>query len=278
MKKFLLIIAGGLMFLSISAQDLLTIGEVYNFAIGDEYHLTGFGEGQPPNADRITIQDRYYSDNGDTVFYVQYHDSYDSYVEDYQLHYHYWILTDTIYYTNLDEPISSIWQPYSSDMTDYDTINTISEEYCDSIINGYFYEINDFEPEYYSRVYGKGLGLVRDYFYIPVENSMGDRKLIYYKKGGEECGFPDLTVGLKTKILNQFCEIMPNPAVNYFIIENKSAEMYNIKIYSSTGSLLLKQNQQFGSFYVDCSQFNSGVYLVSLSNSSSKLMRKVIVQ
>ncbi|MCK9423236.1 MAG: hypothetical protein M0Q38_11625 [Bacteroidales bacterium] len=42
---------------TISAQDLLTVGEVFDFSIGDKFQISGKAGGQPSNCDRITIID-----------------------------------------------------------------------------------------------------------------------------------------------------------------------------------------------------------------------------
>jgi len=54
----------------------MTIGEVFDFEIGDEFQIRGSATGQPPNADWITIIAKEYSTESDTVFYHRYHDSY----------------------------------------------------------------------------------------------------------------------------------------------------------------------------------------------------------
>lgn len=103
------------------------------------------------------------------------------------LEYHFWTKTETVRYTNPDSCITyyNDRKPYDSSMIDYDTINNFSEDYCDSLINGYSCVIGDFEPVYYSNLFGKGLGLVKDYYYEPAEFSEFNNVLFYYKS--ESC-------------------------------------------------------------------------------------------
>lgn len=61
MKKSLLTLIVFGLCLSLSGQELMTIGEVFNFEINDEFHSSSNLTGQPPNADRITIINKYYS-------------------------------------------------------------------------------------------------------------------------------------------------------------------------------------------------------------------------
>lgn len=72
--KSLILFATLLIFTSIaSSQELLTIREVFDFEIEDKFHYEGLHPDQPPNAERVTIIDKYYSENGDTLFYIKYH-------------------------------------------------------------------------------------------------------------------------------------------------------------------------------------------------------------
>jgi len=110
MKKiyFILSIFTIFIFDQVHGQDIMTIGEVFNFAVGDEFHIVGESDMEPPNADRITIIDKYYSSNGENVYYVESHDAYFTTIElepEFHLEYHFWTDTITVYYTNLDSSI-----------------------------------------------------------------------------------------------------------------------------------------------------------------------------
>jgi hypothetical protein len=144
---------------SVAAQDLLTIGEVFDFSVGDKFQISGIGNGQPPNCDRITITGKYYSMDSDTLYYVRYHDSYNSemLMELPYITYHFWTKTDTVFYSGLDLNITHFrdWVAFDTSMYAYDTINAVSETYCDSILNGLHFEKNAFEPDKYIINIGK---------------------------------------------------------------------------------------------------------------------------
>ena len=99
MKISLIILLVFGLYFSIHGQELMTIGEVFNFEIGDKFQIEGQADNEPPNADRIQIIGKYHSANGDTLHYIRYHDSYLTYVEGGELHYHFWTKTDTVSYT-----------------------------------------------------------------------------------------------------------------------------------------------------------------------------------
>jgi hypothetical protein len=264
----------------ISAQDFMTIGEVFDFEIGDEFQFEGRGLNEPPNADRITIIDKYYSADSSTIFYIRYHDSYYVYIENNVAHYHFWTETDTVYYSDLNTPInqSTYWVSSDTTMVNYILINTWAEEYCDSLTNGYFYTINIFEPVNYSKLYGKGLGLVRDYYNNPAEYTMFDNELFYYQKNGVGCGVPDTTTVsiLEIKLSKNF-NVFPNPTHDFLNIENKkNIEVGSIIITNTTG----KKIKQFDSNVnkLNVSDLTSGIYFLRINSEKGVLTKKIIIE
>ena len=61
-------------------QDTLTIGEVFDFSVNDEFQSSNStpGQGSYPNATRMKIIGKWYSAANDTVFYIRYFDNYNS--------------------------------------------------------------------------------------------------------------------------------------------------------------------------------------------------------
>ena len=145
--------------LAVKSQTILTVSQVYDFNINDEFHYKWVES--PPNADRIKIIDKYYSVMNDTVFYVRDLNNYYTEVNWQHLDYFYHSLVDTVYYTNLD---SLIFKPDSS-MTSDSTggfVDTLyySTLYCGRLIYQYGFWAY-FMPSY-SWSYGQGLGLVQE--------------------------------------------------------------------------------------------------------------------
>lgn len=264
----------------IYAQNFMTIGEVFDFEIGDEFQIEGRGENQPPNADRINIIAKYYSVDSNTVFYVRFHDSYYVYIENYEAHYHFWTETDTVSYTNLDTCIthSNFWVSYDTSMINYDTINSNSVDYCDSLLNGFLYEINSFEPVYYSDVYGKGLGRVKDYYDNPAEYTMFDNVLFYYKKNGVDCGIPDsTTVSVPENNLTNSFNIFPIPTSDFLRIENKkNLEIESIIITNINGQIIKQFDSSINQLNV--SDLTSGIYFLKIISEKGELIKKIIIE
>lgn len=249
MKTFYSLIITLVLSSTISAQDLMTIRQVFDYSLGDKFQMSGKADGQPPNCDRITITGKYYSSDGDTVFYVQSHDSYYTYLvwsdPPYpKLHYIFYQKTDTAFYANLDSSLTTYtnWPLYNSSMYLYDTIIMNSDRYCDSIINGIHYEFNSFEPEIHICHYGKGLGLVYNYYFSasPPFNVIMSQELIYYEKNGVGCGTPDnITVGID-EILKEGSAFFfyPNPAETAVFLNNgTNQDNFKCSILSPMGQL-----------------------------------------
>lgn len=258
----------------------MTIGDVFNFEVGDEFHIEGRGLYQPPNADRITISGKYYSLDSDTVFYVQDHDSYYVTIENYETHFHFWTKTDTVSYSNLELPInqSDYWISYDTAMVTYDTINANSIDYCQKLINGYYYTTNPFEPVYFSSLYGEGLGLVKSYYYEPAGFSMYDNVLFYYKKNGVSCGIPDTTaLSVNENNLPKGFNIYPNPAKSFLIVENiMNLEIESITMFDLNGKILKQFDLNLS--YFNISDLASGIYILKVSSRSGELMKKIIIE
>lgn len=262
----------------LNGQELMTIGEVFDFEINDEFHFSGNAPDQPPNADRITIIDKYYSVTGDTLNYVQSHDSYYTYIiydPEPHLEYHFWTSTVTVQYYNLD---SSLY--YYDEGFSYDTSIYFNEYYCDSLVNQCQWEVGQFEPDYYNNIYGRGLGLIHTYLFQgggPI--TAYDISMFYYKKGEYECGIPDTTiVGVKQYLAkNKTFKIFPNPTRSYVSIQNPLLiRDYRVKLFNNHGHLIKTKNCSGELYNLDLSELNNGVYFLEIFTNNKVENFKII--
>lgn len=276
MKRLLvsLIVLG--LYLSVHCQELMTIGEVFNFEIGDKFQIEGSADNEPPNADRIEIIEKYYSSNEDTLFYIRFHDSYYSYIEGSELHYHFWTKTDTVSYTNLDSSI--IYYDQGFELNQY---IEISSTLCDSLINGCAYFSGPgFEDDFIQKEYGKGLGQSYSFFYSGQGHSVDwSNAIFYYKKGNFECGIPDtLTVGID-EIIGQESEfsVYPNPVNSIINIENKSqVNSFHFIIVNSTGQEIMSEYMNGQQNKINTSNLTNGIYFLQIKYGNKLTTRKFI--
>lgn len=165
----------------------MTRGEVFDFQVGDEFQYFDFVL-QSPNRDRVTVIGRTNSSN--SVTYELAHNSYYTTYNGAGLDYHFWTDTQTVQYNMLSSSIYTL-TPYQFS---WDTI--IDTDNCGIDVQGYdFCDTSAFEFQYYTRKYGRGLGIKDDYFLDysnpPFTSPDTDFIMTFYKKGLVECGNRD---------------------------------------------------------------------------------------
>lgn len=272
---------------SAKGQDTLTVGQVYDFDINDQFHYTR--SDYPPNATRITITGKYFSDMMDTVFYVRFCDKYSTYVEYWpepHLVYYFNSYTDTINYTNLSTPICNLFNdwPINDTLGSWfsDTIY-YSSRFCGVLTYEYYACSNCiFEGDYYNGKLGQGVGLLE--FWHMNSGNPGisyEYTMIYYKKGTFTCGIPDLTTGITHRPVadNAVFFITPNPVLSSFILHNNSQESdYQCILYDASGQQIMSADLSDETNSIDISHLRGGIYFLKIiaedQISSIKLIKK----
>lgn len=265
---------------SFTAQSYLTIGQVFDFNINDEFHYTR--ENQPSNGERITVIDKYYSINSDTVFYTLHHDIYNV-IPDYSVSppgsiYVFDTIIDTIFYSNLNMPIYYMWPQNDPEFVFYDSIKELDTNFCDIELNSYYIQQYSFEPSWFKRSYGRGIGITLDYWHYQgngVSQFPVWERMIYYKKDSMNCGSPDLTsLGLTNLNGQEDFFIFPNPSDGIISIDNISSQKINIKVFNATGEL--KYKEQNISSEIDLSNLSNGIYILEIEINSKFYYERLI--
>lgn len=258
-------------------MTLLTVGEVFDFEIGDQFQYRGSATGQPPNAERIDITGKYYSTSNDTVFYVRYHHSYSSTIiyENGQpvINYSFYNYTDTVNYTSLTEPISSYDDGFLQNWVNY----ILSVGFCDSTFNGYRGTSGQgFEDNIWFREYGKGLGQVRDYYYDGTGGiSTLNNQLFYYKKGNETCGIPDV-VNTDNIPISKELSLYPNPAKDVVSFNIDKEVNVTFAIWNMTGRQIQSGKAHQGLNTIDIKNLSPGVYFLKLGTEREVKVLKFV--
>lgn len=265
---------------SFTAQSYLTIGEVFDFNINDEFHYTK--ENQPSNGERITVIDKYYSINSDTVFYTLHHDIYNV-IPDYSVSppgsiYVFDTIIDTIFYSDLNMPIYYMWPQNDPEFVFYDSIKELDTNFCDIEMNSYYIQQYSFEPSWFKRSYGRGIGITLDYWHYQgngVSQFPVWERMIYYKKDSMNCGSPDLTsLGLTNLNGQEDFFIFPNPSDGIISIDNISSQKINIKVFNATSEL--KYKEQNISSEIDLSNLSNGIYILEIEINSQLYYERLI--
>lgn len=248
----------------------MTVGDVFDYQIGDEFHREA-GPDAPPNAERLKVVDKYYSDNNDTLFYCFHDFSYTSTPID----------AETLEYDFTDDTITRAYPHPDSSIVIYDTVfmhDTIYDFHdCGRITNGYNYQIGDFEPVQYVAEYGFGLGLCYKY-----ENQGGNdpglsTTLFYYKKGSETCGTPDLTTNISAFESPDHISVYPNPAKSRIWVKSNLV-MKKIKLYNTLAQAVITRIPNTKHANINLSHLKKGNYYLEIINPSSIYRTQLIVE
>jgi hypothetical protein len=74
--------------------------------------------------------------------------------------------------------------------------------------------------------------------------------------------------------------IFPNPSEGLFTIKTKTAEAFDIAIYDVSGKLILKRNKVTPNnqhYQLDMSGYSAGMYFLNMSNGTSDITKKLIL-
>lgn len=258
-----------------ASQNNLTIGQVYDYNSGDQFHYYVYGA--PPNATRFTITGRQASAAGDSVQYFRHYDNYSSQLSwdpEPHLEYYFQSYDDTLLITNPDSLISSLFGGYATN----DTLGSwfadttlLSATWCDVLCYSYSACLAcNFEGHYYEGEYGAGIGLVRQLHQYPGWPATDYRYLLrYYKKGGTACGSPDFTTQSAATYLRSTAaevSVFPNPATTQLHISQALPRTKTaFRIYSLAGKQLLQGSLPASEQSVDISALPAGMYFIQLS-------------
>ena len=257
---------------TISGQHYLTIGEVYDYDIGDEFQFSRiWGEQGPPNAHRYIVIDKQFSSNQDTIIYTMHYTGYSpSYYDDQTNR---WVntfydTTVTEEYTNLDQPL----HPVADSINDVDSIVYYYDFLCNDSIYGYNYRGGGFINVYYE--YGKGIG--RTYYHEPGIEGFTFR-LFYFKKGDRECGEKDVLGIEEPGSQHGDVSVYPNPASEHIWIDSQNEPIDHLILLDMNGRVLLKQTVHKIKYRLNLDSYESGIYILNVITDKGSQRFKILV-
>lgn len=279
MKKNILLFLFIFSFINTNAQYLLTNRLVFDFEVGDQFQY--YHDDDDRNVygqDFDHIIGKRYSTNADTVFYDIKNEY--SEIENWQ----YGTRKQSISYytdimTNLDSNIFGYRDTFINDSNQYDRLTYAAEKNkfsnCDSIQINYLLHYG-FEDNYYHS-YGKGIGIVEWNSRSGSGNSANkSKKLIYYKKGGIECGTfnPNLFLGMEDHLQNHLKLELYQKDENLYVKTNIQSRVFQIKIFDIQGVLLYKDVFFNGIGEFNIQKLMKGIYIVQVETENFSEQRK----
>ncbi len=276
-------------------QSLLTVGEIYNYNIGDVFITQMGGISNPPMYIKQAITNKYYSPSLDTIFYTWNGYSYTSpgcpsCSPTYSA-----IAGATMSVSNLDYTVGlglgSKIHYLSNNCIDtagytgtwVDTIFTsncnISSIKISNMGNGpqlldscYSY----FEPYYGYDIYGKGIGQVSHYYNTcsnGFTNCEISRTLIYFKKGMITCGSEPVIESIDELKLMESLAIFPNPTNSLLTLQTEE-EFESIAIYNTIGETC--SYKPLGSKSIEISDLPDGIYYLKVKTTKGLVRKKFV--
>jgi hypothetical protein len=284
MKKTLLLLSFIISALWLNAQTSLTVREVYDFDVNDEFQTHALNV--PPNATRHTILSKRISANNDTVVYRFAYNNYSSTVSNTpspHLIYNFSSGIDSVRYTKLDSLINYVGWPTDSCSQFHDS-TYVSSTYCNALVYEYTGSSGMcFEGVTTTETYGKGLGYIGYHYQYPAMWVDNQWVLFYYRKSvsGVTCGTPDSTTLAVQQIKNRTKEIKigPNPARTFCKVQlASSAEEYDASLIDVTGKTVWREKNKGQEINLDVSAFEEGVYFLQVKQNENIVSRKIVVQ
>lgn len=253
----------------LKSQTISTVGEIYDYEIGDIFHFitdidVNWG-GHDSILQKIEIINKYYSQNNDTVFYLRdvlrwkkILPSTSWVFDNYQNVVSYTDLDSTIFSYNLPNP------PYTT------YIYSDTNKYNGRQINRIRFMIPEENENNY---YVNGCGIAHYSWQFSQTLSGRTISLIYFKKGLEEYGSSNMISTDITEYVDKHLSIFPNPVSNQLTIVSSQA-INKVEIIDLTGKLIKTFKENTG--ILDVSDLNSGIYFIKLIADEETITKKFV--
>lgn len=285
MIRISLVILLSTMAFSSNCQDILSIGEVFDYNIQDVFHITNL-QGLP-NGFKSTINDKWYAKDLDTVYYEiikeMYSSEYNTLTN--ELDYHYSTSSEVLSYYHLDSSIYTLnnltrYPGDSAIIFSYDSLIYIDSSLCNVQINGFSRSDGDFEPRFAHHEFGKGLGLTyqEDITAWPGEPDW-EYKLVYYEKDGTGCGTPDwhLDKVASSNFTNLRFDLYPTIAQNrIFIVDSSPGIPYKIRLVDISGKAQTEVTNLSGNYSLNVEGIGSGIYFIVIQSDKLVITKRFI--
>ncbi len=250
---------------TLQSQEISTVAEVYNFEVGDVFHREnsefdlygGFYE-----LTNETVISKEYSTSGETLFYIfdvdcRYHSSENP-------NFVYSTYTYTLAFTSLNDLIY---------LGNIDSVYSSSEQYNGRIVNYCYIPLFEGFREYR---FVEGCGFAYN-DYLNGGGAWGAHKeLLYYNKGGEEWGTPNIAVSTEESLaLDNSIHVFPNPASDHIYLQTDNNNSGDLEILSLSG-ITVKKAKLSTNQKIDISELSPGIYILKIEQEGKQTFKKLI--
>ncbi len=266
----------------------MTIGQVHNFDVNDEFHYSKSAPNTTPSSLRHKIIGKSFSATNDTVFYYRLNNNYTTQFNGTPpLIYFHTSYIDTVYHTNLQTLYDSAyinWPVNIQAGTWFNDTLYYDNNQCGQLV--YQYETCHrciFEGTYHSVTVGMGLGLVSATVSVPGPGPGSfSVNLRYYKKGAFTCGIPDtnaapISTSDITSSLNSL-SIFPNPVTDILTIDCAGHNDLGITIFNLVGEVVIHSSLTSGINKLNVAPLPRGLYVARVINGYGSIQKKLMLK
>lgn len=256
-------------------QEFSTLGEIYDFEVGDEFQIITSQIIIPYNDTVYTLEKKVISQKEikqDKLFYTlnvfQYSILNNNFppfelnmINNYM---------DSLIVTKPDSIIFSI--------ENNDTVYHNPDLYNGRKINQ---KDRFMANQFTTNKFAEGCGLVKYYSFSTMHLSEFKDSLIYYKKGEETWGNDAVLGQNENTYSSSILQLYPNPVSDILNIQLQKSTLPNqilIEIYDISGKLISKSTSGKNQFIIDCSALKKGLYFLHIDSGGISLNSKFIKQ
>lgn len=276
----------------VNSQTALTIGEVFDYEIGDEFHRSNNLSGETPKGSITKIVDKWFSTDGKTVYYeIDYVNYYSTLISSPTMHLDYFYSEGNITnsYTNLDSSIFTYpFDGFSSfqyvDTLCYSIITPGNGSDCSVDVNGFHCSFNqEGEPTDIAYQYGKGIGLTYHSYFDATDFTGFSEKninLFYTKKGNVECGNPfTLYLNVKEYYHDDLIKVYQNELDKCIIVnlDNTLDQKCKINLVDLSGKLIYSEAVE-KEIRIETNHLNSGLYFINIQFADKLINKKIFIK
>lgn len=242
-----------------AAQDTLTVGEIYSFSVGDEFHYFTRHADYTSTTEGWIIKKviAVNTDSSSIIYTFQTIDSnrlIDTQFVEIPAHTTDWTIVDSI-------------QKKSSDIT----MGQVRDTTFAGLDADYLsYSWGVFDGTGYDCIYAIGLGRTKHH----ASWLTGDWqvRLVYYKKGSEEWGTPLNVKNLEMPSLQCY----PNPTQGRLFVVPRGDQIAAIKLFDAQGRLVRELDPSENEY--DLSRLSPGLYYLSLQSGENTFRTSIIIR
>jgi hypothetical protein len=280
---FTLIVA--FLFSSVSAQNFLTKGQVYDFNVGDVFQAKLSFSSSPPTYFTKKVLAKTFSSNNDTITYSIEEESYTLAACPTCNPIYSGVVVNSVVITNLADSI--INASTSSLQASIDsTISIVDTEGVDACNNRFRNRLQILGPiitispfTLLGETYIKGCGGPYTSYYSQNggQNFTSDLQLSYFKKGIDSCGtYFNIPAGLNTLGINHInLKLFPNPSNAILKIET-STLLEGYIIFNTEGKIIL--SSKLSGNEINIKSLPNGIYNLKVFDTKSNSVSKIFVK